>query len=142
LGAHIDHQGGDVLGMSITAGSLLAFVQRGDNQVVIHSEQFPEEAARFNVDDHAKFALPADRSWWKYAVGAAKTLAVNEHVLTRGFTGAVSGKLGSAGVSSSASVGIAYLLALAHCNGLSLSKEQLVEYDRMIENNYLGLKNG
>lgn len=54
----------------------------------------------------------------------------------------ISGVLNSAGVSSSASVGIAYLKALAYCNGFELDAAQVVDLDRALENGYLGLRNG
>ncbi|MCB1693760.1 MAG: hypothetical protein KDI19_13410, partial [Pseudomonadales bacterium] len=47
-----------------------------------------------------------------------------------------------AGLSSSAAIGLAYLAILAAANDLSLSPIELVDLDRQIENNYLGLKNG
>jgi galactokinase len=46
------------------------------------------------------------------------------------------------GLSSSAAVGIAYLLALEAANDLDPIPEQNIELDRFIENVYLGLRNG
>jgi galactokinase len=46
------------------------------------------------------------------------------------------------GLSSSAAVGVAYLLALEATNGLLISPEDNIQLDRYIENEYLGLKNG
>lgn len=51
LGAHIDHQGGDVLGMAINAGSFLAFVPNSSNVCCIYSEQFMSDITEFRVDD-------------------------------------------------------------------------------------------
>jgi galactokinase len=39
-------------------------------------------------------------------------------------------------------VGIAYLLALETANGLEVGPEENIQYDRYVENVYLGLKNG
>ncbi|KAI3787826.1 hypothetical protein L2E82_00281 [Cichorium intybus] len=39
-------------------------------------------------------------------------------------------------------VGIAYLLALESANNLNISPTENIEYDRLIENEFLGLKNG
>lgn len=50
--------------------------------------------------------------------------------------------LDSSGLSSSAAVGVAYLLALESANNLNISPTENIEYDRLIENEYLGLKNG
>ena len=54
----------------------------------------------------------------------------------------VSGALIGAGLSSSASVGLAYLMALAHVNAIELSNSQLVSLDYAIEHEQLGLQNG
>ncbi|KAH9805590.1 Galacturonokinase [Citrus sinensis] len=53
-----------------------------------------------------------------------------------------SDNLDSSGLSSSAAVGIAYLLALESANGMNVSPLDNIEYDRLIENGYLGLRNG
>ena len=41
LGAHIDHQGGPVLGMTINAYTLLAFVPAADGTVSLQSRNYP-----------------------------------------------------------------------------------------------------
>ncbi|KAD4180018.1 hypothetical protein E3N88_28609 [Mikania micrantha] len=72
--------------------------------------------------------------WGSYAKGALYALKSRGHHLKQG--------LDSSSLSSSAAVGIAYLLALESANGLTVSPTQNIEYDRLIENEYLGLKNG
>ena len=137
LGAHIDHQGGSVLGMTINAGSVLAFEPSDGPQVRLHSTNY-KSVVEFGLDE-----LGAARSagWGRYALGAATVL--NDHApLTRGIVGAVSGTLPEGGLSSSASVGLAYLRALADVNGIDLGGMDLVELDRRLENDYLGLRNG
>ncbi|XP_028121455.1 galacturonokinase isoform X3 [Camellia sinensis] len=64
--------------------------------------------------------------------------------LFSGIIGFVCGSedLDSSGLSSSAAVGIAYLLAFESANNLAMSPAENIEYDRLIENEYLGLKNG
>ena len=46
------------------------------------------------------------------------------------------------GLSSSAAVGVAYLLALETANDLQITPWENIELDRYVENTYLGLKNG
>jgi galactokinase/galacturonokinase len=46
------------------------------------------------------------------------------------------------GLSSSAAVGVAYLLALEAANELEVTPEENIQFDRYIENVYLGLQNG
>jgi len=50
--------------------------------------------------------------------------------------------LSEAGISSSAAVGLGYLLALATANEHELEPRALIELDRIIENEFLGLRNG
>lgn len=85
-----------------------------------------------------------EKVWGNYARGAAWALTECGHVLHRGISGVVSGHQGvdCAGISSSAAVGVAYLLALAHANDVTLSPADLIELDRRIENGFLGLRNG
>ncbi|KAF5934828.1 hypothetical protein HYC85_025957 [Camellia sinensis] len=159
LGAHIDHQGGTVSAMTINRGILLGFVPSGDSQVLLCSGQFKGEV-RFSVDEikHPKhFVKENDKingsgsskqqeecNWGNYARGAIYALQSRGNHLTQGIIGFVCGSedLDSSGLSSSAAVGIAYLLAFESANNLAMSPAENIEYDRLIENEYLGLKNG
>jgi len=137
LGAHIDHQGGPVLGMTINAGSILAFVPSETPDVRLHSTNY-SSTVEFDFGD-LENSVP--KGWGRYAKGAAKVLnAVSP--LRKGLVGVVSGVLPEGGLSSSASVGLAYLYALAQINGIDCPESQFVELDRQLENDYLGLKNG
>ncbi|KAK9096330.1 hypothetical protein Sjap_021827 [Stephania japonica] len=59
-----------------------------------------------------------------------------------GIKGMISGSecLDSSRLSSSVAVGVAYLLALESANGLTVLPDVNIELDRLIENEYLGLK--
>ncbi|XP_015170851.1 galacturonokinase isoform X3 [Solanum tuberosum] len=159
LGAHIDHQGGAVSAMTINKGILLGFVPSDDTQVTLQSGQFEGEV-RLRIDE---VQLPKHMSetnglteqmdsstpqeeckWGNYARGAIYALQSKGNHLKTGITGFICGSEGldSSGLSSSAAVGIAYLLAFESANGLVVSPTENIEYDRLIENEYLGLKNG
>ena len=137
LGAHVDHQLGLVTGMTIDASIWLAYTPNADGRVRLHSFDF-SPPVEFNVRD-----LPAkvNSDWGNYARGAVWALSQSAP-LRRGFDGVVAGSLPIGGLSSSAAVGIAYLLALEDVNGLPVSPLENVEYDRAIENGYVGLNNG
>ncbi|KAL5769112.1 hypothetical protein ACOSP7_015670 [Xanthoceras sorbifolium] len=159
LGAHIDHQGGTVSAMTINKGILLGFIPSGDTQVVLQSGQFKGEV-RFRVDEiqrprhtvkenNSKHAsdfgkMKEDCSWGNYAKGAHYALQSRGNNLAQGIIGYICGSesLDSSGLSSSAAVGVAYLLALENANGIEVSPVDNIEYDRLIENEYLGLRNG
>lgn len=137
LGAHIDHQGGPVLGMTIDAYTLLAFMPNEQPRIRLYSMNYPG-VVEFNLE---KIRNSKKDDWERYAKGAAKVLGEKEEI-SYGFIGAVSGTLPAGGLSSSASVGLAYLHALAKVNNLELSANDYVELDRRLENDYLKLKNG
>ncbi len=137
LGAHIDHQDGVVTGMALDRALHLAFVPRRDNRIRVESVNFPGRLA-FSLDD-----IPprVPRDWGNYARGAALALT-RAYGIQMGMDAVVAGTMPIGGLSSSAAVGIAYLLALETVNGLSLEPKENIELDRYIENSYLGLKNG
>ena len=138
IGAHIDHQGGPVLGVAIDAYTVLAFAPAADGAVRLTSADF-EGQIRFDVAVQPD--KPAD--WGRYCRGALFALKqLFPGQIKLGWTGHISGRLLGAGLSSSASAGVAYLMAFAEVNELSLSQAELVELDRIIENEYLGLNNG
>lgn len=137
LGAHIDHQGGPVLGMTINARTLLAFIPNYEKKVRLYSTNYPG-VVEFGLDN-IKTAKKDD--WGRYAMGAAKV--IQQHMaIDMGFTGVVSGSLPASGLSSSASVGLAYLKALTLVNKLNLTLKECVLLDSEIENRYLKLDVG
>ncbi|KAK9213295.1 hypothetical protein WN943_002682 [Citrus x changshan-huyou] len=157
LGAHIDHQGGAVSAMTINKGILLGFVPSGDTEVVLRSGQFDGEVRIDEIQQpinsvkkhHAVYAsdsakIKEECKWGNYARGALYALQSRGNILTKGIIGYICGSdnLDSSGLSSSAAVGIAYLLALESANDMNVTPLDNIEYDRLIENGYLGLRNG
>ncbi len=137
LGAHIDHQLGVVTGMTIDQSVLLAFVPATDDAVIVESLNFPGEA-RFGLGQ-----IPPYRKgdWANYVCGAVNALR-RQHQVARGMVGVVGGVMPIGGLSSSAAVTTAYLLAMEVINGLVLSLYDNVELCRLTENGYIGLNNG
>ncbi|XP_042050898.1 galacturonokinase-like isoform X3 [Salvia splendens] len=159
LGAHIDHQGGTVSAMTIDKGIILGFVPSSDCQVLLQSgqfkgevkfrvdeEQLPENASKSNNSGGVKNSSVAleECGWGNYARGAIYALQKRGNHLKQGIVGFIRGEEGldSSGLSSSAAVGVAYLLAFESANKLKISPTENIEYDRLIENEYLGLRNG
>lgn len=138
LGAHIDHQLGTVTGMALDHALLLAYAPRADATVRIRSRNFQGEVV-----------LPLDRApsarqndWGDYVRGAVHALVGRFGPLGAGLDGYVLGDDRIGGLSSSAAVGCAYLLALEDVNGLNVTPEDNIELDRVLENEYIGLSNG
>lgn len=137
LGAHIDHQGGRVLGMTINTQSILGFVPNDGPLTKIHSTNF-DSTIEFLIDDEQAVCR---QPWGRYATAAARTV-LEKRALKRGFTGVVSGTLIGAGLSSSTSVGLAYLRAISICNRLRMSMKTAILHARYLENKYVGMKVG
>ncbi|MGC9397166.1 MAG: galactokinase family protein [Anaerolineae bacterium] len=137
LGAHVDHQDGLVTGMTLDRVILLAFVPRRDRRVCVESLNFPGRV-EFALDD---VPPKSPRDWGNYVRGAVLALQ-QERKLRVGIDAVVGGSMPIGGLSSSAAVGVAYLLALETANDLTVSAEENIQLDRYIENMYLGLKNG
>lgn len=138
LGAHIDHQLGPVTAMAIDRGVLLAYAPSKDRGVQLSSMEFAGEA-RFELD---RPGAPQPGDWVNYARGAVQALTRKGHTLSRGLVGVITGPWSEGGLSSSAAVGVACLLALEDVNGLRVAAEENILLDQAIENDYLGLKNG
>ncbi|CAM6110349.1 unnamed protein product [Calypogeia fissa] len=158
LGAHIDHQGGSVTAMAINRGVVLAFAPSLGSQVIVRSGQYGG-TVEFSMDrippGRLNSSLPTlaeldehgateECRWGDYARGAATALQMKGYQVSKGMFGYLEGSKGfdGGGVSSSAAVGVAFLLALEHVNGLHISEEENIELDRLIENDYLGLHIG
>ncbi|MBI5819114.1 MAG: hypothetical protein HZA88_09000 [Verrucomicrobia bacterium] len=142
LGAHVDHQLGIVTGLALNQAIVMAFAPSPEThrkEVAALSKNYPGQV-RFELDSIPPFR-PGD--WGNYLRGAA--LALRDQFgkrLGRGMVAMVDGDLPIGGLSSSAAVGVAYLLALEAVNGLSVSIAENIHFDRAIENGYIGLRNG
>jgi galactokinase/galacturonokinase len=129
IGAHIDHQGGAVLGRTISIGTTLEYEPLDSNQIHIISKQFGE--TKFIIGE-----LDVNH-WARYAQSAARVLKIK-----RGMKAQVNGSLIGSGLSSSASVGLAYLKALAVVNDIELTNEELVQLEYRLEHDELNLQIG
>ena len=136
LGAHIDHQFGPVAACAVDHAVYLAFAP-SDARIHLASTAFDGEV---QVDLDA-ISDPRPSDWGNYARGAVAALG-SAYRLERGFVGMTSGQRSEAGLSSSAAIGIAYLLALEHVNDIAVQPVDNVRFDEHIETRYLNLQNG
>ena len=138
LGAHIDHQGGSVLARTIDQYTILAVYPSDSNRIILHcdNDDLSQQATAFEMQGQ----VDGD-NWVRYAKASAKCFSTFAPDVT-GFSGVVYGTLVGAGLSSSASVILAYLQALAHINRVQLGNADLVELSRQVENEHMGLNNG
>ncbi|HXI14850.1 MAG TPA: galactokinase family protein [Chloroflexota bacterium] len=138
LGAHVDHQDGVVTGMAIDSGVAVAFAAREDTQVRAASETFPGTVSF----DATAVPLPKQGDWGNFPRGAVVALQQRGYSIKRGADLYLVGELPVGGLSSSAAVGVGYLLALEAVNGIAVSPEENVALARAIENEYVGLNSG
>lgn len=137
LGAHVDHQHGLVTGFAIDKGVDLWFNVREDAVVKLSSRTF-EGDVEFEID---KASQIKEQHWGDYARGAKYALR-KRFELTRGIEGVIQGSLPVGGLSSSAAVLIAYVMAFAKANGISLTPFEIVKTASEAEREYIGLNNG
>lgn len=137
LGAHVDHQHGLVTGFAINKGVDLWFNVREDSLVKLTSLSFEGEVEF----DLAKRSEVREKHWGDYARGAKYALK-KRFDLTHGIEGMIKGSLPVGGLSSSAAVLIAYVMAFAKANGITLQPFEVVQIASEAEREYIGLNNG
>jgi galactokinase/galacturonokinase len=123
--------------MTIDREVVLAALPDPDSVARLESLDFP---GKVEVRLHAGVE-PATGDWADYLRAAVAALS-EEHTLSVGLRGVVAGDLPGAGVSSSAAVLIAYLLALARVNDIDLSREVVSALVQRAENEYVGVASG
>jgi len=137
IGAHSDYQGGRVTGMTLDASVDMVYSPREDGYMYVRSMDFPDKEY-FHINHELNY-IPG--FWGSYIRGAVLALQ-QDHVLKKGINAYVSGKLPIGGLSSSAAVTTAYLMALCDVNDIEVSKMDLIQYSHWVENQFIGIKNG
>lgn len=137
IGAHVDHQHGIVTGFAINKGVDLWFTPTVDGHVHLESLTF-EGVVDFNV---ATGTQVREKHWGDYARGAKYALK-KRFELKRGIEGVIKGSLPVGGLSSSAAVLVAYVMAFAKANDIQLTPFEVVKTASEAEREYIGLNNG
>lgn len=137
LGAHVDHQHGLVTGFAINKGVDLWFNVREDATVKLSSLSF-EGTVEFDLSKRTEVR---EKHWGDYARGAKYALK-KRFELIHGIEGVIKGSLPVGGLSSSAAVLIAYVMAFAKANGIRLQPFEVAQIASEAEREYIGLNNG
>jgi len=137
LGAHVDHQHGLVTGFAINKGVDLWFDIADNGHVHLESKTF-DGLVDFEIDAPSQVR---ERHWGDYARGAKYALR-KRFELKRGIKGVIQGSLPVGGLSSSAAVLIAYVMAFAKANDITLQPFEVVKIASEAEREYIGLNNG
>lgn len=137
LGAHVDHQHGLVSGFAIDKGVELLFSPSDDSRIDMKSLTFQGEIIfDLNVPVGNK-----KNDWGDYIRGAVYALK-KRFDLEYGIKGMIKGSLPVGGLSSSAAVLVAYVLALSKANDISLTPMEIIRITSEAEREYVGLNNG
>lgn len=137
LGAHSDHQYGKITGLAIDQGIHIAYSPKQNGVIELASLQF-DKRAQWHV---ASVPKEKQNDWADYLRGATLALA-SKYPLHVGLCGVIEGSLPIGGLSSSASVIIAFLAALCKVNGITLSRSEMIFTAMSAENNYVGVSCG
>ncbi len=137
IGAHVDHQHGLVTGFAINKGVDLWFSVREDGVVKLSSGSF-EGGVEFHVNTPSQVK---EHHWGDYARGAKYALR-KRFELSKGIEGRIQGSMPVGGLSSSAAVLIAYVMAFAKANDIKLQPFEVVKIASEAEREYIGLNNG
>ncbi len=144
LGEHVDYNDGFVLPAAIDRATYIAFSPTADQTITVHALDFNESAV-FSLDTlQAKCqtdgsALPG---WAKYPAGVAWALSQSGQRIA-GMRAIFSSEVPrGAGLSSSASVELAFAVAWMTLGGWKLPPMQLARLSQRAENQYVGVNCG
>lgn len=137
IGAHVDHQHGLVTGFAIDKGIDLWFTPNSDGKVHLESKTFGG-AVDFDVTQASQIK---EGQWGDYARGVKYALR-KRFALRYGIDGLIQGSLPIGGLSSSAAVLVAYVMAFAKANNIELAPFEVVKIASEAEREYIGLNNG
>lgn len=137
LGAHVDHQFGLVTGLAIDKGVRIAYGPKMNGVVELSSLQF-ERRAQWHI---RQVDERPTGDWADYLRGATWALA-KRYDLHTGICGIVEGSLPIGGLSSSAAVIIAFLVALAKLNSIRLEQQDVINLALEAEKHYVGVPVG
>ncbi len=136
IGAHSDHNLGKITGLAINAGIHIAYRPKQNGVIEMSSLQFPKRAQW-----HIREISERTGDWADYLRGATWALS-KKYTLTVGLCGVIEGSLPIGGLSSSAAVILAFLVAICKVNNIKLKQQELIDIAFDAEKNYVGVNVG
>jgi len=138
IGEHTDYNGGFVLPMAVDREVAVAFRPSAGREAVVTSADYHEDAA-FDVDAPAR---AEGHHWSNYVRGVASVLS-NAGLAVSALQAAVAGDVPQgAGLSSSAAVEVAALMAFDAASGLGLEAIDQIRLAQRAENEFVGVNCG
>ena len=136
LGAHVDHQLGQVTGFAIDRGVELEFDITEDGTFDLISKNYPGHIM-FTLEDE----LEREMLWGDFLKAAIVALST-KYELRRGIKGVIEGTLPVGGLSSSAAVILTYLNAVCIANDIQITRPEIISNAIWAERNYIGVNVG
>ncbi len=138
IGEHTDYNQGLAMPSAIDRWVVVALGMRGDERLVVRSEDFEGE-----LDMALRASLPSTAPSWQRLTRGCVAEFDALHPLRRGVQAAVAGDVPlGAGLSSSAAVEMAWLNALRGATGAAVGALELAAAGQRVENHHLGLASG
>lgn len=137
IGAHVDHNLGKITGFAIDKGIHFAYSVKMNGIIELESLQYPKRAQW-----HVMNTPSVRENDWADPLRGACIELNNRYPLRIGLSAVIDGELPIGGLSSSSSLIITFVNALAFINNIKLTKEELIEIAESSENKYLGIANG
>ena len=144
LGEHVDYNDGFVLPAATDSATYVAFDASESQQVNLWADDYQEQIQFSLADLPHKVALDGASLpvWARYPAGVAWSLGEDGR-LVHGLDAAYASDVPrGAGLSSSASVELAFAIAWTHIGGISLSPMDLARLCQRAENKYVGVNCG
>ncbi|MBR4721352.1 MAG: GHMP kinase [Clostridia bacterium] len=137
IGAHVDHQFGKVAGFAINKGITITYCPTDDGSVEAVSENMPEKKEFCVQKVKSKYG-----DWADHLRGVIRVLNSEGYSLERGVRCLIKGDLPIGGLSSSASVIIAFMLTICKVNKIELAPNEIIRLAQKVENEYVGVNCG
>lgn len=141
IGEHIDYNGGYVFPCALDVGTYVAIRPRQDKELRFYSENFPSMGVvKGHLDD---LAYKKADDWVNYAKGVLYMFKEQGHTGVNGFDAYVFGNIpNGAGLSSSASIELAFAVAWDALKGFNMDRVSMVKLCQKAENEYIGVNCG
>jgi galactokinase len=138
IGEHIDYNGGNVLPCAISLGTWLAVSKNTDKRFRFQCLNFPEKAELHLQSSYSK----TGKEWFNYPLGIINQL-IEEGQGLSGLDMLFYGNLPiGAGLSSSASIEVLTAFALDQLFHLNISKIDIAQLSKKVENEFIGVNCG
>lgn len=140
IGEHTDYNGGFVLPAAINYSTWIAASKRADRELHIIAKDFGSQKVVINLD--TPMQQDPDAPWSDYARGVVQELQKKGYRLTGGNFLIAGNVPTGAGLSSSASLEVAFVRALTELSGETIDPTDAALVGQAAENNFVGCNCG